>query len=124
MKEERQHADARRANKKRKITVMGVALLTSFITTFMGSALNLSIPSIDADFEAGSRQLGDYRLYAELYGTGDSFWIFCGQRQTKADFKAGHRDFYDRLDLGGLFFAYRSVDFVPRSAGRRRRDDL
>lgn len=55
MKEERQHADARRANKKRKITVMGVALLTSFITTFMGSALNLSIPSIDAEFEAGSR---------------------------------------------------------------------
>ena len=34
---------------------MGVALLTSFITTFMGSALNLSIPSIDAEFEAGSR---------------------------------------------------------------------
>ena len=55
MKEERQHADARRANKKRKITVMGVALLTSFITTFMGSALNLSIPSLDAEFEAGSR---------------------------------------------------------------------
>lgn len=29
--------------------------MTSFITTFMGSALNLSIPSIDAEFGAGSQ---------------------------------------------------------------------
>lgn len=34
---------------------MGVTILTSFITTFMGSALNLSIPSIDAEFGAGSQ---------------------------------------------------------------------
>ena len=37
---------------------MGVALLTSFITTFMGSALNLSIPSIVAR-SAGRRRRDD-----------------------------------------------------------------
>ena len=44
-----------RANQKNRTIVMGVAILTSFITTFMGSALNLSIPSIDAEFAVGSR---------------------------------------------------------------------
>ena len=105
---------------------MGVALLTSFITTFMGSALNLSIPSIDAEFEAGSRTVNWVITAYMLSCTGLAipFGYFADRGRQKQILKAGHRDFYDRLDLGGLFFAYRSVDFVPRSAGRRRRDDL
>lgn len=40
---------------KKRTMIVGTAVLTSFITTFMGSALNLSIPSIDAEFQVGSR---------------------------------------------------------------------
>lgn len=40
---------------KKRTLIVGTVVLTSFITTFMGSALNLSIPSIDTEFQAGSR---------------------------------------------------------------------
>ena len=35
-----------------------VCVLTSFITTFMGSALNLSIPSLEEEFKAGAQTVG------------------------------------------------------------------
>ena len=34
--------------------ILYVALLTSFMTTFMGSALNLSIPNLETDFQVGA----------------------------------------------------------------------
>ena len=38
--------------------ILIVALLTSFMTTFMGSALNLSIPNLEADFQVGAALIG------------------------------------------------------------------
>ncbi len=38
--------------------ILLVALLTSFMTTFMGSALNLSIPNLEADFQVGAALIG------------------------------------------------------------------
>lgn len=38
--------------------ILYVALLTSFMTTFMGSALNLSIPNMEADFQVGAATVG------------------------------------------------------------------
>ena len=38
--------------------ILYVALLTSFMTTFMGSALNLSIPNMEADFQVGAALVG------------------------------------------------------------------
>ena len=38
--------------------ILYVALLTSFMTTFMGSALNLSIPNMEADFQVGAALIG------------------------------------------------------------------
>ena len=35
-----------------------VCVITSFITTFMGSALNLSIPSLEEEFKAGAQTVG------------------------------------------------------------------
>lgn len=35
-----------------------VCVITSFITTFMGSALNLSIPSLEEEFKAGAQNVG------------------------------------------------------------------
>ncbi len=43
---------------KLKKNILFVILITSFITTFMGSALNLSIPQIENDFNAGAAQVG------------------------------------------------------------------
>ena len=39
-------------------TILKVAMLTSFLTTFMGSALNLSIPNLEADFQVGATLIG------------------------------------------------------------------
>lgn len=38
--------------------ILIVALLTSFMTTFMGSALNLSIPNLESDFQVGASLIG------------------------------------------------------------------
>ncbi len=38
--------------------ILYVALLTSFMTTFMGSALNLSIPNLEEDFQVGAALVG------------------------------------------------------------------
>ncbi|MCI8609309.1 MAG: MFS transporter [Firmicutes bacterium] len=38
--------------------VIFVAVLTAFITTFMGSALNLSIPAIEEEFQVGAATVG------------------------------------------------------------------
>ncbi len=38
--------------------VLKVAVLTSFLTTFMGSALNLSIPALEAEFAVGAAFIG------------------------------------------------------------------
>lgn len=37
---------------------LAVALTTSFITTFMGSALNLAIPNIEGEFDSGAAAMG------------------------------------------------------------------
>lgn len=37
---------------------LAVAMTTSFITTFMGSALNLAVPNIEAEFRAGAASVG------------------------------------------------------------------
>lgn len=42
---------------EKKNTVL-VSVVTAFITTFMGSALNLSIPSIGEEFQAGASRVG------------------------------------------------------------------
>lgn len=41
-----------------KKMILCVAMLTSFLTTFMGSALNLSIPNLEADFQVGATLIG------------------------------------------------------------------
>lgn len=38
--------------------ILGVVLITAFLTTFMGSALNLSIPRLEAEFQAGATLIG------------------------------------------------------------------
>ena len=35
-----------------------VCVITAFITTFMGSALNLSIPSLEEEFRVGAQTVG------------------------------------------------------------------
>lgn len=44
--------------KKKQQTTMAVVMITSFITTFTGSALNLSVPAIGEEFNAGVVSLG------------------------------------------------------------------
>ena len=44
-------------SKKQKITLL-VAITTAFLTTFMGSALNLSIPGIEKHFDVGAAAVG------------------------------------------------------------------
>ena len=44
--------------RKERKTVLRAAVLTSFLTTFMGSALNLSIPNLEAAFGAGAARIG------------------------------------------------------------------
>ena len=39
-------------------TILRVVVLTAFLTTFMGSALNLSIPDMEEDFGAGAALIG------------------------------------------------------------------
>lgn len=39
-------------------TILRVAMITAFITTFMGSSLNLSIPNLEADFQVGATLVG------------------------------------------------------------------
>lgn len=46
------------AAKKTQKSVLIVATVTSFITTFMGSALNLSIPMLEAEFSANAATIG------------------------------------------------------------------
>ena len=43
--------------REKKNTIL-VCVITSFITTFMGSALNLSIPSLEEEFKVGARTVG------------------------------------------------------------------
>ena len=38
--------------------ILFVTVVTSFMTTFMGSALNLSIPNLEADFQVGAALIG------------------------------------------------------------------
>ncbi|MGN0659160.1 MAG: MFS transporter [Emergencia sp.] len=38
--------------------ILGVVLITAFLTTFMGSALNLSIPRLETEFQAGATLIG------------------------------------------------------------------
>lgn len=45
-------------DRKTQKSVLIVATVTSFITTFMGSALNLSIPMLEADFNANAATIG------------------------------------------------------------------
>ena len=44
-------------DKKQKATV-SVAVITSFITTFTGSALNLSIPALNQEFAVSAAAIG------------------------------------------------------------------
>ncbi|MDD2216666.1 MAG: MFS transporter, partial [Eubacteriales bacterium] len=44
--------------RKKQLTIMSVVMITSFITTFTGSALNLSVPAIGEEFNAGAVSLG------------------------------------------------------------------
>mgnify|MGYP000984427705 CR=1 FL=1 len=44
--------------KRKQLTTMAVVMITSFITTFTGSALNLSVPAIGEEFNAGVVSLG------------------------------------------------------------------
>lgn len=44
-------------NNNKNVTLT-VVVLTAFMTTFSGSALNLSIPSIDSEFQAGAVAIG------------------------------------------------------------------
>lgn len=44
--------------KKREGKVLSVAMITAFITTFMGSALNLSVPAMEKEFQSGSTMVG------------------------------------------------------------------
>ena len=39
-------------------SVILVSAATSFITTFMGSALNLAVPAIERDFQTGAAEAG------------------------------------------------------------------
>ena len=43
--------------REKKNTIL-VCVITSFITTFMGSALNLSIPSLEEEFKVGAQTVG------------------------------------------------------------------
>ena len=43
--------------REQKNTIL-VCVITSFITTFMGSALNLSIPSLEEEFKVGAQTVG------------------------------------------------------------------
>lgn len=43
---------------KSRSAVLKAAMITAFITTFMGSALNLSIPAMEADFGVGGTMIG------------------------------------------------------------------
>lgn len=45
------------ATKEQK-TILRVAMITSFLTTFMGSALNLSIPNLEVEFGASAALIG------------------------------------------------------------------
>lgn len=43
---------------KNQLTTIFVSLITAFITTFMGSALNLSVPAIGEEFQSGAVAVG------------------------------------------------------------------
>ena len=43
---------------KSRKAVLKAAMITAFITTFMGSALNLSIPAMEGDFNVGGAMAG------------------------------------------------------------------
>lgn len=81
-----------------RTTMLIVILMTAFITTFTGSALNLSVPAISAEFHAGAVSVGwivtgyilasaafsvPFGRFADLYGkrrvflTGECFFTVC-----------------------------------------------
>ena len=49
--------DDKMHTQEQKNTIL-VAVITAFITTFMGSALNLSIPSMEKEFRVSAQEIG------------------------------------------------------------------
>ena len=43
---------------KQNGAVLRAAMITAFITTFMGSSLNMSIPAIETEFQVGGALVG------------------------------------------------------------------
>ena len=55
---EKCHVDKERVEKDLRRAVITVVVITAFITTFTGSALNLSIPDIGSQFGASAGRMG------------------------------------------------------------------
>lgn len=68
-------------------TTLFVSVVTAFITTFMGSALNLSVPDIEKDFGVSAAEVGwvvtIYMLTCAAAGR--SFWQACRHVSEEAD---------------------------------------
>lgn len=52
------HADSEKNQKSIQLSTILVVIITAFITTFTGSALNLSIPSMGSEFHASATAVG------------------------------------------------------------------
>ena len=80
-----------------------IALITAFITTFMGSALNLAVPAIEEEFQAGVTEVN---------------WIITIYMLTCAALAVPFGKIADRIDrksvlrLGIMFFAISSLSAI------------
>ena len=59
--------DIKLGQKNTGISVLAVCMMTSLVTTFTGSALNLSVPDISTEFNMGATSVGWIVMSCLLY---------------------------------------------------------
>lgn len=114
-----------RGLERNRRAILLVAVFTALLTTFTGSALNLSIPSIDNEFHAGAAAIG---------------WVISGYILAAAAMSVPFGRLADLtgreriLKIGILIFSlfrrpllrkfHRSSSFIPSRSRYRSRHDL
>ena len=111
---------------KQNGAVLRAAMITAFITTFMGSSLNMSIPAIETEFQVSGALVGwvvtSYTIAVAALSV--PFGRISRYNRTKKDIS--HRSGVFRSCITGLhvFTGYPGDDDTPCTPGGCRRHDL
>lgn len=110
---------------KPKLTIL-VVVLTAFVTTFTGSALNLSIPDLSQEFHAGAGMVGwlvtGYTLAVAACSVPAG--RVAGYHQPEISTGDRSRFVYDLLYCSCFFYIHNDADFDSSSTGNRSSYDI